>query len=98
MTRGTTPTLVFEIPYLATDIHNAWLTVAQHGQSVINLDLEALEVADNQITATLTQQQTLRLVPGDCQLQLRLLLDGQQAVASQQIEVHVHDILRDGVI
>ncbi len=98
MTRGTTPTLEFSIPYTASEIKNGYITFAQHHRPVFEVGLEDMQVQDGKITVTLTQQQTLQLCPDDTMIQIRLLLDGDQAVASQLMELHVQDVLKDGVI
>lgn len=98
MTRGTTPTLEFSIPYAASDIKNGYVTFAQHRRPVFEVGMEGLELQDGKLTLTLTQRQTLLLEPDDATVQIRLLLTGDQAVASQLMEVHVQDVLKDGVI
>lgn len=98
MTRGTTPTLEFSIPYAASDIKNGYVTFAQHHRPVFEVGRDGMEIQDGKITVTLTQQQTLQLVPDDLMVQIRLLLEGDQAVASQLMELHVQDVLKDGVI
>ena len=98
MTRGTTPTLEFSIPYAASDIKNGYITFAQHHRPVFEIGMEAMQLQDGKLTVTLTQQQTLLLCPDDVMVQIRLLLEGDQAVASQLMELHVQDVLKDGVI
>lgn len=98
MTRGTTPTLEFSIPYAASDIKNGYVTFSQHRRPVFEVGLEAMQLQDGKLTVTLTQRQTLSLEPDDVVVQIRLLLEGDQAVASQLMEVHVQDVLKDGVI
>lgn len=97
MTRGTTPTLIFTVPYAAEEISAAYITFAQYGKTVFEATDEA-EIADEQISVTLTQAQTLLLRPEKVSVQLRLRLAGGQAVASQIISIDVADILKEGVI
>lgn len=98
MTRGTTPTLTFSIPYQASEIQKGYITFSQHHRPVFEVGLEDMELQDGKIIVTLTQRQTLQLIPDDVMVQIRLLLNGGQAVASQRMELHVQDILKDGVI
>lgn len=98
MTRGTTPTLEFSIPYTASEIKNGYITFAQHHRPVFEIGMDGMQIQDKKITVTLSQQQTLLLCPDDTMIQIRLLLDGDQAVASQLMELHVQDVLKDGVI
>lgn len=98
MTRGTTPTLEFSIPYTASEIKNGYITFAQHHRPVFEIGMDGMQIQDKKITVTLSQQQTLLLCPDDTMIQIRLLLDGNQAVASQLMELHVQDVLKDGVI
>lgn len=98
MTRGTTPTLEFAIPYTASEIKNGYITFAQHHRPVFEIGMDGMQIQGKKITVTLSQQQTLLLCPDDTMIQIRLLLDGDQAVASQLMELHVQDVLKDGVI
>ena len=101
MTRGTTPTLGFHIPYDPALVEGGFITIVQFGALRIEKSLEDEGVAlePGRIVVTLTQEETLRLsAAGECRIQLRLKLTGGRAVASHIMSVPVAEILKEGVI
>lgn len=101
MTRGTTPTLGFHIPYESELVEGGYITIAQFGAVRLEKALgeEGVTVEPGRIALTLTQEETLRLSSaGACQIQLRLRLTGGRAVASNVMTVSVGTILKEGVI
>lgn len=101
MRRGTTPTLSFTTPYTADRVVSGYITFQQHRQTVLELSLtdSNATIEDNLITVSLTQSQTLALSSeSKCRIQIRALLTGGKAVASNIVETSVGSILKDGEI
>lgn len=113
MRRGTTPTLNISIDYVSTDIARAWISFAQGGTVIINKELTddgvtIEDVTENEglqneythaiIHITFSQDDTLSLVPGPLELQVRALMDDDKAAASSIYKLNVAKILKDGVI
>lgn len=108
MRRGTTPTINLTLDVVSTDIATAWITIAQEGHIVIDKDLDSEGVTIEDVTEegsthavihiTFSQEDTLALVPGPLELQVRALMDDDKAVASNIFKLTVSRILKDGVI
>lgn len=101
MRRGTSPTLTFTTPYAAENILSGYITFEQRGAIVVDIALNDPNVTinDNSISVNLTQEQTLALTTADvCKIQIRALLIGGKAVASNIVQDTVCPILKDGEI
>ena len=101
MRRGTTPTLIFTIPYAASMIESGFITFAQRGVVCLEkrIDDEAVELDDYQIQVFLTQNDTLAMTDAaELKIQIRLKLTKGIAVASQVMKTKVGEILKGGVI
>lgn len=101
MRRGTSPTLTFTTPYTQDEVESGYITFKQRGAIVIDVPLNdpSVTINDNSISVTLTQEQTLALTTADvCKIQIRALLTGGKAVASNIVQDTVCPILKDGEI
>ena len=101
MRRGTTPTLTFTTPYEAAIVQSGYLTFKQRGTIVLDLPLSdsSITVADNAISVTLTQEQTLAMTTAaPCEAQIRAILTSGAAVASNIVDIPVCAILKEGEI
>lgn len=103
MRRGTTPTLTFTTPYTADlwDLQRSWITFEQRGQNLFSVcfDEESVEVTDNAVSITLTQEQTLTMTIADMlSIQIRGIIGENKAVSSNIVETPVCRILKDGEI
>ncbi len=99
MIRGTTPTLEFIVPFDTGQLANAYVTLSQNGNVVIDKALEECQCSENKLSVRLTQEETLKL-QCDCitEIQIRAkTLDGD-ALASNIIRENTERILKDGVI
>lgn len=100
LTRGTTPTLIFELPFETSEVQEMWVSFRQGSKLVIDkalADVTLLE--DTKVSVHLTQEETLELCRKDsCTIQMRVLTKDGEALASQIISCAVADILKDGVI
>ena len=100
MYRGTTPTLTFNLPMAVSTLSEYWVTVSQMYDNIrIDRDKTTLTASGSTITANLTQEETLRLVPDKpAFIQLRVLTSGGDAKASEIFKTTVNDALREEVI
>jgi len=100
MYRGTTPTLTFTLPMAVSTLTEYWVTVSQHYDNIrIDKDSSDCTASGSTITVTLTQEETLRLVPDKpVYIQLRVLTSGGDAMASEAFKATVADVLREEVI
>lgn len=99
MIRGTTPTLTFNLPFDASNIKTAWVTFSQFNVEVFTLENEELAMDGLTISAKLTQEQTLSLSKNDdVEIQLRILTNSGDAIASNIMKTSVSNILKDGEI
>lgn len=98
MTRGTTPTLVFELPIQCSEITKCSIALSQDSEMVIEKKLPDCETSENILTCTLSEEETLKLNShAQLAIQLRIYC-GAVKYASQIFEVPVHQILKDGVL
>lgn len=99
MFRGTTPTLEFSLPIETSTLSEAWITLAQCGQVVINKTLSDCEIGENTLDLTLTQDETLALSSeAQTEIQLRVKTSSGKAFASKIFTESTERILKDGVL
>lgn len=99
MIRGTTPTLNFTIPFDTWLISEAFVTLSQNEQVVVEKRLEDCSVDKRKLSVRLTQEETLKL-SCDCktEIQIRAKTTVGEAIASDIFTVDTGRILKDGVI
>ena len=99
MIRGTTPTLEFAIPFDTDALAEAWVTLSQSGEVILNKELCDCAVDKRKLSVRLTQEETLKL-KCDCitEIQVRVRTLESEALASDIIRVDTDRILKDGVI
>lgn len=99
MYRGTTPTLKFTLPFEASTIAAAYISVVQNRRVIIEKSIEECTLSGNTILIKLTQEETLLLaVSNETEIQLRVRLVDGSALASQVFTVPTERILKNGVI
>lgn len=101
MRRGTTPRLTFTIPYTAGMIASGYLTFKQNRRVILDVPFsdDSIEVVDNAVRITLTQEQTLAMShESTVKAQIRMVLAPDTAVASNIVEIPIGAILKEGVI
>lgn len=99
ITRGTTPVLQFQLPFSGENLKEIWVTFWQNGEVVLNKDIGTLLIEGDKITVRLTQKDTLLLSQSaGCSIQIRVLDQDDNAMASQIITCSVGKILKDGEI
>lgn len=90
MIRGTTPTLIFRI--MAIDLtlcRSIIVTLQQRGHQPIEFSGEDLEIEEHQIRVYLTQEKSLRLAEGVCDVQVNVItnLGSRAAAPVKQIQI-----------
>lgn len=98
MTRGTTPIHVFLVDIDLTGATELYITYSQKGTVKIEKSIEDVTIEPEQLTVTLTQEETLNLDVRSCDIQIRAKLGDGSAVASNVIVTAVNPILKNGVI
>lgn len=98
MYRGTTPTIVLTVDKISEiEISQLYLSLRQFGNT-IEKTLEEVELKGNVLYCTLTQEETLSLMKGKVELQIRIKSKSNVAYATNKIYVDVEDIIKEGVI
>ena len=100
MIRGTTPILHFTLPFEVSELSEYWITISQRYEN-IKIDKTSADctASGSEITLTLTQEDTLKLMPDKpAYIQIRALTTEDIAIASNMVTCDVGDILKEGVI
>lgn len=99
MIRGTTPTLEFTLPFAASALAEAYITLAQRGTVVVDKCLEDCKCDGNMLILRLTQEETLRLDSQyTTEIQIRVRTPAGEALASNIMRESTERILKEGVI
>lgn len=99
MYRGTTPTININVTGCElSDIKNIEV-VLKNDKQIIERNKENVDITDNMVSFTLTQEETLLLnTRYKLWLQIRILTSDDMVVASEAKCLDVKDILRDEVL
>ena len=96
MIRGTTPTLTFKLPFDCATIDILNISFAQYNTVVLEKELYDCDVNGNEISVTLTEDDTLKFNGGEhAEIQIRVGI-GEQRLASQIMKMAVERVLKDG--
>ena len=99
MIRGTTPTLEFTIPFNTSLLAEAFVTLSQNENVILDKALHECKCEERKLSVKLTQEETLKL---DCncktEIQVRARTLEGEALASDIVVVNTERILKDGVI
>ncbi len=99
MRRGTTPTNTFTTDIDLSDAEVIFLTYKQKGRTVLEFDRSRITVTPENISVTLTQEETLAFSEKDgVRIQIRAKFMDDSAVASNIMLTSIAEILKDGVI
>ena len=102
MIRGTTPVLIWNLPFLASLIKSAEVTIKYVDdlkKVLITKTLEDCELGETSIGVRLSQEETLQFpAPASVLVQLRVLTADDTALATVPETVKVKKLLADGVI
>lgn len=101
MYRGTTPYIEIKTDKDLSLMDYVLFTIEDSAGTEINVDNKSgmMTITSTNVTVRLTQDQTLSLIEGDVQMQLRASnSDGSGAAASNIMYGILNEILKDGVI
>lgn len=101
MYRGTTPTLFLELDtdLSLTDISEMWVTFKTSTVEVTkSLSDVSIDDETKTIVVSLTQEETLKLYNGNCEVQVRFRDESNLAYATTIADVNIGRILKEGVI
>lgn len=99
MTRGTTPIISFSFDEEELDVtlvDYAEVTISQNHKNVIIKKLGL--TSENNFEAKLSEEETLSLKPGFCQIQVKVKLHDNNVVATNIETVSVSDVLHGEVM
>lgn len=106
MIRGSTQQLIFNIGINTEEVSQLWLTFSHSNR--LNAEIFTKEINDvildgTTITVPLSQEETLALNEYNIKekvvyIQLRVLLNDGQVLASNVVEMTVSHLLKDGVL
>ena len=99
MIRGTTPTHTFQIPFNTNLVKEIRISYAQRDAVVVEKSTEDCKLDGMNITVKLTQEETLRFSENVmAALQLRVLLNDGNVLATPVMRLDVGELLQDEVI
>lgn len=99
MIRGTTPTHVFTLPFNVDLIKEVKIIYSQGGKKVLTKCKADCTLNDNDITLTLTQEETLKFsCLNDVEIQLKILTHADKVIVSQIEAVDVERCLDSEVL
>lgn len=96
VTRGTTPNLIFRVPFKVTSIVELLGTFTQSGKIIEGMEKHLADVEVNEeknsVCIRLTEDETLALDPDkDLVYDMKVLLNSGDVVASRKIYMEVYD-------
>ena len=96
--RGTTPKIIFTLPFPASTLSSVYITFSQGRAETLVKHGDQIVAEGNTLTVRLTQDETLRFVDRQVEIQIRAIdMDGN-AIASGIVTADVARILKNGVI
>lgn len=102
MFRGTTPTLIFELDtdLDLTSLSQVWVTIKDAFGREFTWDITKVTLDNDhkRITLTLTQAETLIMIPGIARAQIRMLTTDGVALTTYVEKFLLNTILKEGVI
>lgn len=100
ISRGTTPTLRFQLPVGAEEVDTGFFTIAQNGITVIEKSCEEWIAEKDVIKISLSQEETL-LLDDKCSAEMQIRFktyDGDAYVQQPPIVAKVGKVLKNGSI
>ena len=99
MRRGTTPTIVFHLPFNVSEIKNCEVYFSQNDELVVSKSMDDCDLSDTYLAVTLTQAETLALSDEEkCEVQVRFVYQDGTVDATTILKDKVERILKDGEI
>lgn len=98
MRQGTTPTIQITINDIdLNEMQNIYVVFEQNGY-ILKKESSDLDIEGNTISVSLSQEETLNLEEGTCNIQLRMITKGGVAIASPIKTTKVYRVLNKEVI
>lgn len=99
MYQGTTPTLILDLDGV-NDLEEATCYVTfRHGlNKKLTKSGSDLVVDGNEIAVFLTQQETLAMIPGGCDVQVRWIYENGNAMTTDNAKIQVNPVLLKEII
>lgn len=102
MFRGTTPTFIFELDTDTdlTTLSQVWVTIQDvlGRQTTWDINRVTIDNEHKRISLTLTQQETLPMIPGIGRVQIRMLTNEGVALTTYCEKIPINMIIKEGVI
>lgn len=99
ITRGTTPTLGFELDIDVGLCDKIIVTINQLNENIIQISGDRLEILANTVNVTLTQEETLKLRRNnDVNIQVKVKLVNGTVMASAIQKIDVNNILNEEIL
>ena len=99
MIRGTTPTIIYELPFPTNEVKTAEITIQyvdNHKKILITKETDDCVIGDNTISTTLTQEETVQLpAPSDIEVQLYITTTDDKIMATVVERVSVKRLLKE---
>lgn len=95
MTRGTTPTLFYDLDVEPSLIKYAELTMNQNEKNVI---VKKLKWNGARYITTLTEEETLSLRPGNCKVQIKMKFKDGNVSSTTIDNIFVKDVLNEEIM
>lgn len=91
---GTTPTHIFRLPFSTLLIDKVRIIYAQNDEQILVKETADCDLKGNQISVTLTQEETFKFDHSKCvQIQVRILTGEGQALKSRVKIISIEDCL-----
>lgn len=84
-----------------SDISALYITYSQGEKVIVDKSIQDITISAEKtliVSLKLTQEDTLKFIKGNVEIQIRLKTKGGEALASKPINTYVDKILKDGVI
>ena len=99
MMRGTTPTLVFSLPFDTELVDKLYLTFSQNDKEILTVTEKVCNLHDITVEVTLTQAETLLFEANVLtEAQFRIITINNDVTCSYPMRIAVQRILKDGEI
>lgn len=98
--RGTTPELTFNLPFDASTIKSLYVTFTDKEKNIVLEKTEAdFTLSGSTIKGELSQEETLLFEERTkARVQIRILTTDGKALKSIPFDIHIDELLKDGVI
>ena len=99
MKKGTTPTLTFSTPFLASEVEKARVVFTNNNEIVLKKEGADCVVSDYEVTIKLTQEDTFKFECNSmASIQVRILHKDGNAYTSDPLKMFIEQCLDDEVI